>query len=455
MEDHILVPFHGPGAGVGPLSWGQKAIWNLIVKEGNSITMGGVSPVRPGRTVAELAAMLRFSVSRHPALRTRLRFEPDATILQVVSESGVIPLQIIDAGADDPAAVAATVGERFEREDFDYESEWPVRMAVILRDGVPTHLAVTYLHLYIDALGLQALMADLATMDPVTGEGAAPAEAMQPLDQARLQQTPAAVRQSQASLRHLERVLRTVPAQRFPEPAEPDQEPSYPMLDLRSPATRLAIRLLSDRFATDSSQVLLCLFGIALTRLTGSNPFVAMLGVSNRFRPGLAASVSVVAQSSPCMVDLAGITFAEAIGRTRQAAMRAYKYAYYDPPERLALTKRIAEERGETLDMSCFFSDRRQQRDLRDVPVPAMREIEAAVTLTRHHWSIPVEAIQERLYLSVDDDSDAVIIQLSADTRYLPMPGMQALAYDIEAAAVQAAHDPTALTEVRSVPAGV
>lgn len=455
MEDHILVPFHGPGAGVGPLTWAQRSIWDTIVKEGASITMSGVSPLRPGRTVADMAAVLRFAVSRHPALRTRLRFEPDATVLQVVSESGAVPLRIVDAGDDDPATVAAAVSERFESEDFDYESEWPVRMAVILKDGAATHLAATYLHLYIDALGLQALMADLATMDPVTGEGSAPVDAMQPLDQARWQQTPAAQRQCQASLHHLERVLRTAPAQRFPAPAEPDQEPSYPFLETRSPATRLAVRLLSQRFAMDTSQVLLCLYGVALTRLTGSNPFVTMLAVSNRFRPGMAASVSVIAQVSPCMVDLADITFAEALGRTRQAAVRAYKNAYYDPALRRALVKRLAEERGGAFDMSCYFNDRRQQRDLRDVPVPTVQEIQAAVALTEHSWSNPVEPIQERIYLSVDDDSDAIITQLSADTRYLPRPRMQDLAYGIETAAVQAALDPTALTEIRSVPVGV
>jgi hypothetical protein len=456
MEDHILVPFHGPGAGVGPLSWAQQGIWSTIVKEGSSVTMGGVTPLRAGRTVQDMAAILRFTISRHPALRTRLRFEPDGTILQVVSESGAIPLALVDAGDDDPAAVAAAVYERFEREDFDYESEWPVRMAVILRDGVPTHLAVTYLHLYIDALGLQALMADLATMDPVNGEGAAaPMDTMQPLDQARFQQTPAAQRQCDASLRHLERVLRTAPAQRFPEPAEPDQEPSYPSLEMHSPATRLAVRLLSDRLAMDSSQVLLCLFGVALTRVTGSNPFVTMLAVSNRFRPGLAASVSVIAQVSPCMVDFADITFEEALGRTRQAAVRAYMNAYYDPAQRRALIKRVREERGEAFDTSCYFNDRRQQRDLRDVPMPTPQEIQAAVALSRHSWSIPVEEIQERIYLSVDDDSDAIVTQLSADTRYLPKLRMQELAYGIESVAVQAALNPAALTDVRSVPVGV
>ncbi|HEV2887901.1 MAG TPA: condensation domain-containing protein [Jatrophihabitans sp.] len=455
MEDHILVPFHGPGAGVGPLSWAQKSIWQTIVLDGNSVTMGGVSPLRAGRTVQDMTALLRFMISRHPALRTRLRFEPDGTILQVVSESGVIPLALVEAGDEDPAAVAATVNHRFESEDFDYESEWPVRMAVILQDGVPTHMVVSYLHLYIDALGLRALMADLATMDPVTGEGSAPVEAMQPLDQARFQQTPAAQRQCDASLRHLERVLRTAPAQRFPEPADPDQEPSYPSLEMRSPATRLAVRLISGRFSMDSSQVLLCMFGIALTRLTGSSPFVTQLAVGNRFRPGLAASVSAVAQVSPCMIDFTDTTFEEALARTRREAVRAYKNGYYDPPQRQALRKQIREERGEVVDLSCFYNDRRQQRDLRDVPVPSAQEIQAAVPLTRHSWSQPVELIPERIYLSVDDDPDAVLIQLSGDTRYLPMPRMEELAYGIESAAVQAALDPAALTEVRSVPVGV
>jgi Condensation domain len=450
MRDQILVPFEGPGAGVEDLSWAQLSMWRSIQLEGRSITLGDVAPLVAGRTVQDMVLRLRFMLSRHESLRTRLRFEEDGTIRQEVSASGVIPLEVVEAGEQDPEQVAITVRDGYQERDFDYVNEWPVRMAVITKSGVPSHVVVIYLHLCIDALGLRALLADLATMDPVSGEGPPREPAMSPLEQARWQRGPAARRQSDASLRHLERVLRSAPIDRFPGPVA-EHEPSYPELRFRSPAIQHAVRMISKRLGVDSSPILLALFAIALTRQTGSNPFVALLAVSNRFRPGLGASVSTLAQVSPCMIDLAGLTFDEAIGQARSAAVAAYKYAYYDPAERAALRDRLAEERGAKVDLSCFFSDRRQRREPETLALPTAEQLRAALPLSEHRWVPVVEPLEEKLYLSVDEDPDAILFTLSADTRYLAEPDMLALATGIEDAAVQAALDPASLTGIASL----
>lgn len=450
MRDRILVPFEGPGAGVGPLSWGQKGIWRAITLEGRSTMLGDFRPVVPGRTVQDLAIRLQYMMSRHPSLRTRLRFAVDGTVEQVVSESGVTALEVVDAGEQDPEQVAVAVRDEYRGRDFDYVNEWPVRMAVITKAGVPSHVVVMYLHLCVDALGLAALIADLATMDPVTGEGPPPPAALSPLEQARRQQGATARRQCEASLRHLERVLRSVPLRRFPDPI-PGVEADYPTLRFRSPALYLALRTMSGRLGMDSSPILLALFAIAVTRWTGNNPFVAMLAVSNRFRPGLAASVSAVAQVSPCMVDLAGLTLHEAIGQARSAAVTAYKYAYYDPPQRMALTERVARERGAAVDLSCFFSDRRKRRDFDEAAEVSAQQLHAAMALSGHEWTAATEPLKEKLYLSVDDEADAIVLELSADIRYLPRTDMQALLEAIEEVAVQAVLDPTAPTGIASM----
>lgn len=451
MRDQILVPFEGPGAGVETLSWGQKGIWQTITQAGRSATLGDVAALVPGRTVQDMAIRLRFLLSRHPSLRTRLRFEEDGTVSQVVSGSGVLPLEVVEAGDGDPEQVAIEIRQDYEQRDFDYVNEWPVRMAVITKAGVPTHAVVIYLHLAIDAHGLRVLLADLATMDPATGEGPPPQAALSPLEQARWQQSPTARRQCEASLRHLERVLRAASMHRLPGPVA-DHEPSYPELRFRSPAIQLALRMISRRLNMDTSPILLALFAIALTRQTGNNPFVTMLAVSNRFRPGLADSVSAVAQVTPCMIDVAGLTVDEAIGHSRSAAVAAYKYAFYDPPQRMALIERVAQERGAKVDLSCFFSDRRQRRDSAAVAVPTAQQLRAALPLSEHSCGTMASQLKEKLYLSVDDDQDAIVFELTADTRYLPMNQMRALLNGIEDVAVQAALDPAAPTGIAPMP---
>ncbi len=193
----------------------------------------------------------------------------------------------------------------------------------------------------------------------------------------------------------------------------------------------------------------------AVTRVSGTNPFLTMLAVSNRFRPGFASSVSVVAQISPCLIDLADCTLDEAIGRARRAAVSAYKYGFYDPPQRVALIERIAAERGRKVDLSCFFSDRRTERDQEPAPID-LAQLTGSLQHSSHRWRPELEEIPEKLYLSVDNDDEAVLLQLSADTRYLSPEQIVELAQDIEATAVQAALDadqPTGIAALPVVPA--
>jgi hypothetical protein len=454
MRDRVLVPFSGPGEGVELLSWGQRGLWQTTLKEGKSVTMAGVVEPPAGTTVQALVEGLQFALGRHQSLRTRLRFDPDGTVRQVVSSSGTTTMELVDAGTADPAEVAAAELARLQSYDFDYVNEWPIRAATILSNGAVTHFLVVYLHLALDAFGLQVLLDDLASRDPVTGLSDRPVTGMAPLEQARWQQTPAAQRHCQASLRHLEKVLRAVALDRFAQPPA-DQPARYPRLEFRSPAIRLALRAISQRKNMDTSQVLLGVFAIAVTRVSGTNPFVTMLAVSNRFRPGFATSVSVVAQISPCLIDLADCTLDEAIGRARRAAVSAYKYGFYDPPQRVALIERIAAERGRKVDLSCFFSDRRTERDQQLEPIdPAC--LAGALRHSSYRWRPELEEIPEKIYLSVDNDDEAVLLQLSADTRHLAPEQIIALAQDIEATAVQAALDanqPAGIETMPTVPA--
>ena len=124
-------------------------------------------------------------------------------------------MPIVEAGDRDPAELAEAIKQRFCEHNFDYAEEWPIRQAIVTQHGVVTHCPTVYLHTAIDAGGLAALLVDLFARDPVTGEPTGPVTALQPMEQARRQRTPAVRRHSTASLKHLERVMRTVRPERF------------------------------------------------------------------------------------------------------------------------------------------------------------------------------------------------------------------------------------------------
>ncbi len=109
-------------------------------------------------------------MSRHQSLRTRLRFGLDGQTRQVVHASGEITLEVVDAGDGDPGETAAAVAAGYKTRNFDYEHEWPLRMAVITHRGTATHVAEMICHLALDAFGLAALHDDFDRHDR-TGPG--------------------------------------------------------------------------------------------------------------------------------------------------------------------------------------------------------------------------------------------------------------------------------------------
>ncbi|MEN3356991.1 MAG: hypothetical protein V7637_973 [Mycobacteriales bacterium] len=449
VADRLLVPFEGEGSGVGELSWGQREMWGAIQRLGSSMAVGGVSLLPPGMSPEQAAAVLSFIMSRHQSLRTRLRFDADGRVRQAVAAAGTATLEIVDAGDAEPAAVAEAVWGRLHSVEFDYADEWPVRMAVIRHRAALTHMVVSYPHFAIDGGGLAVLVADLSNVDASTGRPTAPARGLPPLEQARWQAGPAGQRRSAASLQHWERLLRGIPARRFPVPAS-HGGPRFQEAEYRSPAMDLAARVVAARVGLDTSPVLLAAIAVALARATGINPSVALVVVSNRFRPGLADSVSAVSLPGLCVIDAADSTFDEAVTRAWQSSLAAYKNAYYDPAERDRLVARLSRERAEDIDIFCLVNDRRDppRREVSGPP-PGLDEIRAALPAGRLNWrEVPVDPVSERFSLRVNDVPGTVEMQVAIDTHHVPPATIEAFLRAAEAVTVQAALDPAARTGV-------
>jgi hypothetical protein len=128
-----------------------------------------------------------------------------------------------------------------------------------------------------------------------------------------------------------------------------------------------------------------------------------------------------------------------AIGQT----LCAYRNAYYDAYEQEALIARIGQERGEEIDLSCFYNDRRQRDRLHaGTTPPTAAQIRAALTESELSWRQEPGIPRMKLYLSLDDPPGAVELVLSADVRYFARDELTTLATAIEEAAVQAAVAP-------------
>jgi hypothetical protein len=351
-------------------------------------------------------------------------------------------LEIVDT--DDPITTAKAVETRYREVNFDYEHEFPVRMAVIRHHGTPTHLVGVYLHLALDAGGLVALLADMAARDPVTGAPAGPVTASQPLEQARKQRTSGARRHSAAAMAYLEHALRTMRPNQFGEPRYESR--GFRMIRYRSPATALAVRRVAAQETASTSSVLLAGFAVALARFTGHGQVMSMLLVSNRFRPGFADSVSPVMQLSPYLIDVADVSLREAVRRAGTSVFNAYKNAYFDPYEQDPVIERVEAGRGE-LDYSCLYNDRRRPEE-NPATLPTDDEIRAALSHAERGWEFRPDMSRRRLFLTVEDGPDAVDFVLTADTRFFSDADLIALTGGFENVTVRTAIEPTLPTGV-------
>ncbi len=439
----VLVPFRGTGAGVCDLTWGQAEMWSAIVAQESSLHLGGSAPFPVPKKLDEIVAGLGWMLGRHQSLRARLRFPPEGGVLQEVADHGEAPLRVVDTpDGVDPAKVAADVDAEFRRTDFDYEREWPVRLAVIRQHGAATHLVAVYCHLALDLAGMAALFRNGLFTRLFTDGGATPPEVAAPdlLDQVAWQRGPAGQRHNKTVLRHWKRQLATVPAARF-DLAEEGRQPRHWQATMRSAAMSLALSSITARTSTDSSTILLAAAAMTLVGITGRGPAVFQIAVSNRFRPGLSDLVSAVAQSGLCVVDVAGAGFDEVLERTARSAMKAYLNGYFDRTEVDAMIEELSKERGEHIELTCFFNDRRDPANRLPVGPPATQErLAGARTATSVSWGPHSDRPFEPLFVHVNDAApDHVEILLQADTACLPPDQMQAFLEKFEDTLVTAA----------------
>jgi len=441
MAEVIMVSFNGKGSGVGELTWGQQHIWGAIEALKSTMNMRATRELPAGASVEEFVDELRFYAENFQSIRTRLKFVPDGLPLQVVVESGEIPIEIVDIGGDeDPAEAAAAIFERDADLAFDYTVDFPIRMTVVRREGVLTHLVTTLSHFVTDAAGALAMYNAYMRSLGDTDHGPEP-ERLESLELAVLQRTPTGKRQSDASLRYWEEQLRTIPMRRYRDPVDGGGA-RYWQAELNSPAMFLAVRAIANRLQVDVSTALLGVYTVALVRVTGNNPAVVQMLVSNRFRPGFADMVSNISQTGLIVVDVAGLTVDESIAQAQRALVRTYKNAYFDVSAWRDLITRVELERGGEVELGCYYNDRPSQHRAPDFgALPAREVIEAAKLRTGPLTWTELPFFNERLMVTIDDAPDTVALIVLADTHYVTKEEMETLAREMESLAVAAAFD--------------
>ncbi|MCE6996436.1 condensation domain-containing protein [Saccharothrix sp. S26] len=456
--DRIAVRFSGPGAGVAPLTWGQKAILRDVRASGWSNNISGAHPVPDGATVDGLAERLGRAMGKHPALRTRLGVDADGRPCQVVAGSGEVDVEVVTFADELDRGEAIDYGNRLWVDWLVEPVEpWPVRLAVMRHRGEAAYLVLAMNHLVADGTAALLVMADLG-LGELVGRRVDP-HAPWTADLARREQSPRARRISDRAMRYWEGHLRRLPPTGFGGPKQTRPGERCRIARFHSPAAHLAVLAIARRTRADTSAVLLALIAVAIGSVTGVTPLTANLVTGNRFRPGLADVIGSLSQNAVLTLDLDG-TVDDVVGRARQAATVAWLHAYYDPDQLDELVARLDAERGHPAAVACRISDRRFSTRPRtdamakdaDVTPAAIR---AKLPETFVKWDGHRYDVAEQLFVAVEDRPETVYLQLVYDATAFTAVQAETLLRTVEEVAVRAAFDPGVPTGVTARPSTV
>jgi len=419
----VEITFSSGRSGAGPATWGQAAKWDVIRNLGTDAArynVSGGTPITPGLPFAHIASIVSHLVLRHESLRTRL-CETETGSRQQFEGSGAIPVTVRRC---EPAEVTETAHALyFELQGQPFElASLPTRIGLIEASELIHYIIFSLSHTASDGWGLRNLLADCTTL---LGGGAPDGGLVQPLEEASFQVSERGRRRDAAARRYWRDKLQTAPASQFPSRAGQPPAEKFPNAVLNSPALSLATEFVAAQLEVSPSAVLLA----AASSFTEARDAVFQVVINNRFLPGMATGVNVIAQEGLFCLSGTDSDFATLVRRAFGASLSAHRHAYYD---KLALDRDLAAMTC-TGDSSCIVNDLRGLMPIRGFAKPTALPLRQARDLTTLTWptEFPPRA-NVTFALDAQDAPGSMELAMTADSALLPRPDMERFLYGIE-----------------------
>jgi hypothetical protein len=347
----ITVEFSGERAGEGPLTLGQLDVYRwLSAAPGHPHGILYVEfPVPQVVSVHDVTEAVAELIARHESLRTS--YVSGEQPSQRVAAAGVQLIEVcsLDEGQwgprDHPAAAGALI--RWLRESSD-PGRPPVRMAVAIAPDADDRViacAAGFSHLAVDNGAVEVLKRDFAALlsDPARRQ-ADPAD-HQPLDQARLEATPAERAKAAAALNYVREQARRIPRCLYALPGARTSGESL-AVELSSVAAAMAVQRVAARTRTSRPGIVLAAICAVIARRANYPKLVFPLMSSNRFEPHLVNYVGSIGQGTFATIEIGGRSFDELVRHTWTAVIEASRNGRYNTAERDAMDDPVEHERG-------------------------------------------------------------------------------------------------------------
>ncbi|MFC4531513.1 condensation domain-containing protein [Sphaerisporangium dianthi] len=448
LNGSVNVPFRGERDGEAELTWGQRLMWRAVHLMGDSqsyLNCPWVLPVYGRRDLAAVLAALRALLERHESLRTTFTGTPDGPVQRVARE-GELRVELVEAGPERGLRVAERLGVEMSATAFAHDEELPLRCAVVLKDGRPFALALSFSHLAVDYQALALLTAEWKAL--LKGEALAPA-GWQPADQAALEREESWQAHSGRSVEYWRSILQEVPLEVFDhEPGEPE-DPRFIEVGMESVALAAAATVLAGRWTVSTTSVLLAACATVLAVVSGRPRAVMQLVHSNRRDARTRTMVGTVGQDALFVLDLPATDFTAVCRAAHSTALGAYRNACYDPFAMQAMREEIGRRRGREPDLDAFFNDRRGIGTWPSLPNFAPGEdLSVLAGKTRTYVTNAWPGVRFKVFFTVGTAAGTGQLSLIIDTAYLPRETARTMLLAIETLLLRSLTEDVPLTEV-------
>ncbi|WUS99719.1 condensation domain-containing protein [Streptomyces sp. NBC_00708] len=443
--------FSGPARGPGPLMWAQRLLWNdcqWMGQEAHYFNMALSVPVPDGLSHEEVMDALSRVVHRHEAFRSRITLAADGEPLQEVFASGSLPVLLAEASEETVDEVAARCREELSGRSFDLLDDWPARLCVVSVRRAPARVVMVLSHVFADGGATRVLSEELSGLMRGTSWTA---PAPQPLERAAHERSAAGQRLSARSLERLEQQLRTIPQTMFPGPQLPPDQARFRRIEMRSPALTEALRRISGRDGSTTSNVLLAATALMLGVFTGNRRVAFKTILGNRSFPDLKRIVSSAVSNGMVCADLADGTFTGLVHSVAGATRADLLRSQCDPVERDRLMARVDRERGVRLDLSSFFNDIRVFMGDRAAGPDDDADLESLARGTRLEWIGAWDRQDAKFFFHARTLGDCDHVYAMVDTAFMPAQSAELLMRGLEKVLVRAAGADLPLSELRRI----
>ncbi|MGH3415254.1 MAG: condensation domain-containing protein [Actinocrinis sp.] len=419
----IAVEYGGLEDWSGPATWGQRAIWYPIewyAPHDHYFNLGRVLTLGSGLAPADLAAVVREAVVRHPALRTSFA-APDGSLRQTLHGTGTLRVRHFAAERAQAQTAARSLVDLSQRERFDQCDGPSVRALAFGSADRVYALGLVVSHLISDGGGMEVLIDDLRRLaahrrrDP--GRLPPRPDGRTPREQAEYEAGPMAQRRCAAALEQWRTLLEDAPAPLLPAvPTAAEGEPDrWREAFLDGPAVDLAARWLADRWHRTPGAVILAAFATRLSELTGQDPLALKVILGNRAAPAQRTAVGNFVQDGLVCLRTRGRTLAELAGKADAALLTAARHGHYDPVAMRDVVAQAGSEHGRVLELDSFFNDFMPAAATPDEQ--QVRELEPSPV----RWDGRMAKQDSLMFLKLWPDKGYASVRLLADSRRLPL----------------------------------